>query len=155
MQHKRRQHFIDSHVQGALLRRIMIHWLTFFVVACSSVVILKTLLGDPSEPIMDRLVAESGQFVFMAIILISLFPAFMLDTIRFSNRFVGPVARLKRVMRELTTQDEVEVVKFRDSDFWADVANDFNKAADLVRQQREEIQELKKQLKQQEESVSN
>ncbi len=147
MRFKRRQHYIDSHVQGSLLRRIFIHWITFFGVACLSVVVLKTLLGDPSEPIMQRMVSESSEFIFLGVILISLFPAFMLDTIRFSNRFVGPIARLRRVLRELGNNDDVTVVKFRESDFWADVANDFNKAAALCKQQREEIAELKGQLK--------
>ena len=155
MRLKRRQHYVDSHVQGSLLRRILVHWALFFVIACLAVVVMQALMGDPNLPMMDRIRNEAGEFVFLGIILLSLFPAFMLDTIRFSNRFVGPVARLRRVLRELGSEKEdIEVVKFRDSDFWADVADEFNKVSELVKNQRAEIAQLKKQLKQQTESTA-
>ncbi len=154
MRLKRRQHFIDTNVQGSLLRRIMIHWALFFVIACLAVVVMQALMGDPNLPMVKRIQKEAGEFIFLGIILLSLFPAFMLDTIRFSNRFVGPVARLRRVLKELgSEQEEVEVLKFRDSDFWADVAQDFNKVSDLVRRQRTEIAQLKKQLKENQETA--
>ena len=153
MRLKRRQHYVDSHVQGSLLRRILFHWALFFVIACLAVVVMQALMGDPNLPMIERVQHEAGEFVFLGIILLSLFPAFMLDTIRFSNRFVGPMARLRRVLRELgNEQEDVEVVKFRDSDFWADVADEFNKVSDLVRSQRDELTRLRKQLANQTES---
>ena len=143
---KRRQHFVDSHVQGSLLRRILVHWLVFFGVACLSVVALQSLLGNPGVPMMERVQSEMGEFVFLGIVLLSLFPAFMLDTIRFSNRFVGPIARLRRSLRELGEDGKTPTLQFREADFWADVAQEFNTINQRVQQQTDRIAELEKQL---------
>ena len=142
---KRKQTYIDSHVQGSLLRRICAHWLIFFFVAALAIILLQSLLGDPSQSLTQRLQTEIGEFSFMGIVMISLFPAFMLDTIRFSNRFVGPIARVRRHLRQLGTGD-TQRCSFRDNDFWADLADDFNVAAELVEKQKVEIAELKSQL---------
>jgi hypothetical protein len=144
---KRKQNFIDTHVQGALLKRICGHWLVFFFVSAFAIILLQTLLGDPSKTLPDRLWLETGEFMFMGIVMISLFPAFMLDTIRFSNRFVGPIARLRRHLRQLKEGDTGHCT-FRDNDFWAEMANEFNSVADLVEFQNQEIERLKNQLAQ-------
>ena len=147
MNMKRRQHFVDSHVQGSLLRRILLHWMVFFFVACLSVVALQALLGNPNVTMMERVQNEIGEFVFLGIILLSLFPAFMLDTIRFSNRFVGPIARLRRSLRELGEDGETTVLQFRETDFWADVAKEFNAINDRYESQKRQIAELESKLK--------
>ncbi|MEL7499409.1 MAG: hypothetical protein AAFN77_17520 [Planctomycetota bacterium] len=138
----RKQNFIDNHVQGALLRRILSHWLMFFGVSGFAVILLQTLLGDPSLSIMERMQQQMGEFVFFAIVMVAMFPAFMLDTIRFSNRFVGPIARVRRHLRQLSEGD-TSACAFRGDDFWTDMADEFNKVADLVKSQQEEIERLK------------
>ncbi len=146
MRFKRKQNFVDSSVQGALLRRIFCHWCTFFVVTLISIVLMQTLLGDPAKSVLDRLKFELGEFMFIGMILLALFPAFMLDTIRFSNRFVGPIVRLRRHIRELGSEKNTDHCTFRDNDFWTEVAAEYNSVADLVKRQREEIENLKRQL---------
>lgn len=143
--YQRKKNYIDSHVQGALLRRICFHWFFFFIVAAVSIILLQTLLGDPSLSLFQRVQNEIGEFTFMGIVMLSLFPAFMLDTIRFSNRFVGPIARVRRHLRQLA-KGETERCTFRDNDFWSDLADDFNGAAELVEAQKAEIEELKAKL---------
>ena len=142
----RKQNYVDSSVQGALLRRIFVHWLVFFLVTTLSILVLKTLLGDPSVPMVERLKFEMGEFIFMSMVILSLFPAFMLDTIRFSNRFVGPIVRLRRSLRELIENRETDHVKFRDNDFWLEMGDEFNKVNDIIKSQQEEIESLKTKL---------
>ena len=142
----RKQNYIDSHVQGALLRRIFVHWLSFFFVTALAIISLQALLGDPELPISQRVQLETSEFMFMAIIMAALFPAFMLDTIRFSNRFVGPIARLRRFLRDLKT-GKTDHCAFRDNDFWNEMAHEFNDVADLVAAQQAEISDLKSKLK--------
>lgn len=139
----RKQNYIDNHVQGALLRRIFSHWLTFFCVSGAAIILLQTLLGDPNVSLMDRLRFQTGEFIFVGIVMVALFPAFMLDTIRFSNRFVGPIARVRRHLRQLSEGDTSSCA-FRGDDFWTDLADEFNKVAVLVSEQQEEIARLQK-----------
>ena len=144
---QRRKTYVDKSVQGALLRRIFFHWLAFFFVAGLSIVMLQTLLGDPSKSISERLQFEMGEFALIGIIMLALLPAFMLDTIRFSNRFVGPIIRLRRHIRELGEQGDTTHCSFRDNDFWSEMAVEYNKVIDVVKKQKAEIESLRKEMR--------
>ena len=146
---KRRATYVDSSVQGGLLRKIFAHWIVFFIATTLSVILLQTLLGDPSKTVTQRLQLEMGEFFFIGVVLLALLPAFMLDTVRFSNRFVGPIVRLRRHLREIVTEDKTGHCKFRDDDFWIEMSKEYNGVADLINSQREEIAQLKEQLKEQ------
>ena len=152
-QSKRRQNFIGNHVQGALLRRILSHWVMFFAVSGFAVILLQTLLGDPAQSISERFKQQAGEFVFVAIVMVAMFPAFMLDTIRFSNRFVGPIARVRRHLRQLALGD-TSTCAFRGNDFWKDLADEFNGVAGLVEQQQQEIERLKQLVGETEQNAS-
>ena len=140
--HKRKKNYVDNQVQGALLRRIFSHWFMFFFVAGISVIMLQTLLGDSNVPVWDRLKHQTGEFTFFALVMVALFPVFILDTIRFSNRFVGPIGRLRRHLQQLASGDTSEC-KFRGDDFWIEAAEEFNTVAALVKNQQQEIDRLR------------
>jgi signal transduction histidine kinase len=142
----RRQHWVDSRVQGTLVRRILFHWCAFFVVTLMCVSVMHLLLGDPNKTIVERATTPGSSMMLIGVIMLALFPAFALDTIRFSNRFVGPIARLRRYMRELTAGEAINSLAFRDNDFWSEVADEFNAVSDMVREQAKEIESLKQQL---------
>ena len=146
---QRKQNFVDAQVQGALLKRICLHWAVFFVVSAFSVIVLQTLLGDPGRSIFERLQLETGEFVIIGIVMISMFSAFMLDTIRFSNCFVGPIVLLKSHMRQLS-EGKVQHCQFRNDDFWTDMADEFNGTEAFVEAQQKEITRLRAKLAAQE-----
>ena len=142
----RRQHWVDSRVQGTLVRRILFHWCAFFVVTLMCVSVMQLLLGDPNKTIAERVGSPGSGLMLIGVIMLALFPAFALDTVRFSNRFVGPIARLRRYMRDLTAGEDVGTLSFRDNDFWSDVAEEFNAISSRVKDQETEIAELKEKL---------
>ncbi|MCP4082288.1 MAG: methyl-accepting chemotaxis protein [Planctomycetaceae bacterium] len=142
----RKQHWVDSCVQGTLVRRVLMHWCVFFAGTLLCMSILQMLLGNPDKAIMDRLTASGSSMLLLIVIMLSLFPAFALDTVRFSNRFVGPVARLRRVMRELAQGEKPGSLAFRDNDFWSEVGDEFNAVNELVQNQSQVIEDLKSQV---------
>ena len=142
----RRQHWVDSRVQGTLVRRILIHWCAFFAVTLMCVSVMQMLLGDPNKTVVERMTSPGSGLVLIGVIMLALFPAFALDTIRFSNRFVGPVARLRKFMRDLNDGERVPALAFRDNDFWSEVADEFNTISQRVQNQDREIEELKQKL---------
>ena len=146
MNRMRKKNFVDSTVQGALLRRIVFHWIAFFVVTALAVIMLQALLGDPGMSLGERVKMQIGEFTLIGIVLFCLFPVFLVDTVRFSNRFVGPIGRLRRHLKQLANENNTEHCKFRGNDFWSEAADDFNAVADLVAQQQEEIARLKASL---------
>jgi len=143
---QRQQNFIDTSVQGSLLRRILTHWVIFFVTTAIAFLAMNTLLGDPSKSFAGRLQAEMMGASVLVFTFLALFPAFMLDTIRFSNRFVGPISRLRQELQRLAQTHQANELSFRDNDFWRDFANEFNSVSQTIRNQNREIQELKVKL---------
>ena len=72
-----------------------------------------------------------------------LLPLVIVDIIRFSNRFVGPLLRLRRSMRALARGEYVEPIEFRDNDFWYDFADEFNAVRARILQLSAEVESKK------------
>ena len=124
------------------------HWVMYFIVAGLAIVCIQSMLSSANgAPLMTRLVQEVKEFTLVGVILICIFPAFLLDTIRFSNRFVGPVGRLRRYLRQLGEEGNTEPLNFRGGDFWAEMAEEYNVVAKRVDDQEKEIDRLKAALK--------
>ena len=58
-----------------------------------------------------------------------LLPGVIFDLVRLSNRFAGPMFRLRRSMHDLAQGKPVDAVHFRHGDFWQEFADDFNTIA--------------------------
>lgn len=122
---QRRQKFIDSKVQGALARRIIFHWLVFLAVASVAALLLQ-VLSDPFRPASDHienLWYTHGPFL---VVMVFLLPVFVVDTIKISHRFAGPVYSLRRTMREVADGKPPRKLQFRQGDFWHELASDYN-----------------------------
>jgi hypothetical protein len=55
-------------------------------------------------------------------------PIVVVDVVRLSNKFAGPVHRMRRTIKQLADGRVVEPVCLRKEDFWYDFAEDFNRA---------------------------
>jgi nitrogen fixation/metabolism regulation signal transduction histidine kinase len=122
---QRRQKYIDSQVQGALARRIIFHWLVFVSVAAVAALLLQ-VLSDPFQPAgkhIENLWYTHGPFL---LVLVFLLPVFVVDTIKISHRFAGPIFSLRRTMREVADGQPPRKLKFREGDFWHELAEDYN-----------------------------
>jgi len=126
MNHPRRtKHFIDPTVQGSLARRIIWHWLAFLLVSFVVSFILQ-VLTDPFRSLTAHLHDmwwTHGPFLLVVVFLL---PAYVVDTIKVSNRFAGPIFSLRRAMREVAAGKTPRRLSFRKRDFWRDLADDYN-----------------------------
>ncbi len=122
---KRSRLFIDRHVQGALIRRMTLHYAVFFVVFCFVAAALR-FLANPMESIathFNELWMTQGPFFLVFVVLA---PAFLYDTVKLSHRFVGPVARIRTVMKAAAAGHEYQNVTLRPRDYWSGLADDVN-----------------------------
>src|SRR5262245_14301135 len=97
---RRKKQFIDSHVQGALSRRIILHWLVFVVVA-SVVAFMLQVLADPFRGVRAHLLDlwwSQGPFL---LVMFFMLPVFVMDAVKLSNRFAGPIFSLRRAVRSI------------------------------------------------------
>jgi hypothetical protein len=58
-----------------------------------------------------------------------LLPLFLRDTLKLSNRFAGPMYRLRMALKSMVSEGTLKPIKFRDGDFWQEAAEDFNVVA--------------------------
>ena len=126
MAHPRRtKKFIDANVQGSLARRIIVHWLVFLMVAMFAAFILQ-VLSNPFRPLAAHareLWWTQGPFL---LVLVFLLPVFVMDTVKLSHRFAGPIFNLRRAIRDVAQGKPARKLKFRRRDFWHDLADDYN-----------------------------
>src|SRR5205814_1966895 len=53
-------------------------------------------------------------------------PLILLDVLRLSHRWVGPIFRLQSSLSDLSQGKAVPPIRFRQGDFWPKLAGDFN-----------------------------
>jgi methyl-accepting chemotaxis protein len=124
-QPRRKKHFIDSNVQGALSRRLIIHWLVFMSVSAFVAFILQ-VLTNPFRPLAAHVQDLWWAQGPILLVMLFLLPVFVMDTIKLSHRFAGPVYSLRRAVREVAEGKKPRRLKFRRRDFWKDLAEDYN-----------------------------
>jgi hypothetical protein len=128
---RRSQKFVDAKVQGALARRIIFHWFVFVVVAWGVTLFLQ-LLSDPFQPVVDNVRNMWTTQGPLMLVMVFLLPVFVLDTVKLSHRFAGPVISLRRAMREIAEGKPARKIQFRKHDFWHGLADDYNAVVDRI-----------------------
>ena len=129
--HQRKHLFVDPKLQGPLVARVVFYWFVCLISITLMLMCWQVLSGAP-RPFsvhLNKIWFQYGPALVASLIML---PLAIIDMIRFSNRFVGPLLRLRRSMRELARGEHVEPIKFRDTDFWQDFADEFNAVADRI-----------------------
>ena len=121
----RRILFVDPAVQGALIKRVVIYWLVCVITISLFILCSWILIGRAGifYTHLDDLWFYYAPAVVASLLLL---PLLVTDIIRLSNRFVGPLVRLRRGMRAIACGEEAPEIKFRDNDFWKDFAEEYN-----------------------------
>jgi hypothetical protein len=120
--------FIDRNVQGALMARTVVYWF-FSLFSVSLMLICWNAYTGPAKP-FNELVADLyhryGPCLSASLLLL---PIAVMDVLRLSNRFVGPVSKVRTALKELAAGRPVEPLHFRDDDYWRELAGDLNQLA--------------------------
>ena len=127
----RKKSFVDPKIQGALVRRLVIHWVSYVSVAAAVAFCLQ-VLSNPVQPLGKHIQEEWWSHGLFLLVLVFLLPVFVLDSIKLSNRFAGPIYRLRRTIHNIAQGDPPPRLKFRDFDFWQGMAQDFNLMIDRL-----------------------
>lgn len=132
--YRRGKLFVDPQVQGALILRVILYWVVCLATITLMLLGWRILYGRPDavfQTHLDEMWFQYGPAMIASLVLL---PLVTLDIVRLSNRFVGPLVRLRRAMRALARGEHVDPISFRDGDFWLEFAQEFN--AVLARVQR-------------------
>lgn len=123
---RRRRLFVDFKLQGVLLAHTAIYWLYCLLsvtLTATCWVVFAHRPGSSAE-LFGTLWGYFGPAMVGSILLL---PLVLMDCLRLSNRFAGPMVRLRVAMHRLANGESVQPVKLRDGDFWWEFAEDFNR----------------------------
>jgi hypothetical protein len=122
---KRARYIVDPKLQGAIVLRAFAYWLACLVFGTSMLIIWRTFTG-PAR--VFYLHFDDLWFHYSPIFVAWLFllPVLIIDAVRFSNRFAGPIFRLRRCLNSLARNELVQPIAFRQNDFWKGLDDEFN-----------------------------
>jgi len=128
MAKRRLQKYVDREVQSSLLRRLLLHWVLFMVANFVAITMWTRFVDTPTEPWSETF-SLTWQRVFpFALVSIALAPVFIWDAVKLSNRFAGPIIRVRRALAQIADGHSPNQIEFRHGDFWKSLANDLNRA---------------------------
>ena len=116
---------VEPKIQGRLLGQVVLYWIVCLI-GIAALLLCWRVASCPTRPIYAHLYEMAfydGPVLLAALLLL---PLVALDTLRFSNRFFGPLSRLRRSMERLARGERVEPIEFRDADLWREFASEFN-----------------------------
>lgn len=135
----RRRIYVDHQVQGALVRHMVQAWLVSFV-AIGALTLLGWMFVHPG------LHAFVGPSAFMAEVLpmavvglasaLLVLPLVLWRLVKLSHRFVGPIVRLRREMKEVAEGGDLRQIHFRRGDYWIDLAEYYNAMLERFKEER-------------------
>ena len=136
MKSTRRQIITDQTVQGELLFRSILYWL-FCLCTVFLSVMAWAMWSQPGVPFLE--VAQQSLVVSAPVFVgaILLLPLILIDVLRVSNRFVGPIRQVRHVLKQLAHGEPSRRVYLRKDDFWQDLAHYTNIVAEDLEQSRE------------------
>jgi hypothetical protein len=140
---KRKQLFVDPDVQGAFLWRVTIYFGSWLLAAG----VTATTLGMTSFLAQNDYQMVGQYWFFMKLVLAAsllLLPIILYDIGVLTNRVVGPLKRLRNEMRRLGEGQRVELLEFREGDYWREFAAEFNAVAQRIADLEDELEAVRR-----------
>lgn len=133
--YRRTKIFIDPAVQGALLWRLAAHWLYLGLTVFTCLLLLQVFASGLDHSLAWHLRTLWDQYGVILIVVVCVLPAFAYDSLKLSHRFAGPIVSLRATLHQLAEGQSARRLKFRDGDFWSDLADEVNAIAERLGQQ--------------------
>ena len=125
---RRSQKYVDREVQTSLLRRLSLHWFLFMFANALAILMWTRFLETPSESWEVTLRLALQRVLPFVLTSLALVPVFVLDAMKLSNRFTGPILRVRRALADIANGASPHPIEFRKGDFWKSLAQDLNRA---------------------------
>jgi methyl-accepting chemotaxis protein len=122
----RQSMYIDPTVQGLLVRRVLLHWSCFTTTVLLTLSLIEFSIGDASLTTLEHLQSVVSRHLFFFIVLAAMLPVFLMDMIRVSHRFSGPLLRLRQSLKTVAQGGNFQPIRLREKDFLQDLTDDYN-----------------------------
>lgn len=150
----RQQLLIDSNVQGSILCRTALYSAAcaiYFIV----ILVFAESMSSPDRSFGDSLMHCFEEAIYWAPGLLLLMPLVAYDMLKLTNRFAGPIFRMRREMQRLAVGESERRLSFREGDYWIEMADEFNTLRDELMQLREFKRHSEKQTREAKASMAS
>ena len=117
--------FVGHEVRDPPHLRCIVNWV-FCICIAGMVLLCWSVLSNPGHPTAFYFVELWQQYQLLFGTSIVLLLIAMIDFVRISNRFCGPVVRLKNELKRVAEGETVQPIVFREDDYWKEIAESFN-----------------------------
>jgi hypothetical protein len=124
----RKRLFVDHKVQGSLMLRAVEYWFCC-VLTVALGLLAWSLVTGPDQPLYQFFLDAWHYFLPTAVVSLVILPLLVYDILKLSNKFTGPLFRLRRELRRLAAGENVPPLRFRRNDYWPELADEFNAVA--------------------------
>ena len=121
----RKNTYVEKRVQGALARRVVLHFCVF-IVAGAFLGLIVQFFTNPFQDMSTLFSAFWGNTGPYLVALVCLLPIFVKDTLKLSHRIAGPICRLQTTIDSIANGKETPKLEFRKGDMWSDLPERFN-----------------------------
>lgn len=141
----RRKIWIDQLVQGGLVGRIILYWLSVVAYFAIGHVVFQWI-DQPEWTLEEHFNAMLAAFGFWLPGLLLLAPLIVFDIVKMSHRFAGPVYRLKSHLTKVCSGEEKGKLWFREGDYWWELVEPVNNIITRMLTAEEKLVELRNKL---------
>lgn len=133
---QRKRLFVDTKVQGSLIRQLVLHW----TIACFLIFLylftMQAFSNGFALGFSENVSVLWKQYGLLVLVLLVVSPVFIYDSMKLSNRFVGPMISFRGALKKLADGEDPGEIGFRHNDFWRELSQDLNQISAELKQLR-------------------
>ena len=123
---------IEPEIQYSLVKQLFGQWVLHLTASLTLLVMLQVLLGGFFRPWSEHWSQIWPVVASISIAMLFLLPVYIRNSLKLSNRFVGPIHRFRKELRNIAKGESHQPIQFRDADFWPAIANELRAALDAI-----------------------
>jgi hypothetical protein len=143
---QRERYLSDPAVQWTLIRHVMLHWSMTLLSLIAIGILAQMFFGGKNQSFVETVGVSFSQQTPLLLVMFMLIPVYLRDVLKVSNRFAGPMKRLRATLRDLADGKVGQRMKFRPGDFWQETAEDFNRFYAKYNELKRRCEELEQRL---------
>jgi hypothetical protein len=141
--YQRSRYLIDPKVQWSIAGMITYHWAVFLLCLVTISAMVQVMVAAGHHPFVNSLTEAIRAHLPILGMMVLMLPIFLRDMLKMTNRFAGPMYRLRLSLSSLSNGRPTSKIRFRSKDFWQEVADDFNTILGRIEELESEITMLR------------
>lgn len=129
---RRKKRYVNAYVQGRILGRIAGYWILYHIVLWHGLFVyryaqvrMSAADGETSGGVQSVYWQFCIDYSPLLVCSLLIMPLFMLDFLRLTHRFVGPLVRVRDSLIKLMDNERVATVEFRKGDLLPEIQTTF------------------------------